>query len=53
MADIERTRDVYHGSLRQPEAAQNVLGSLKNALRGQNHVLVHAFTVCVSLSGSG
>ena len=44
VADIQRTGNVHHRGLGQPEAAQYVLGDLQNSLRGQNHDFVHART---------
>ena len=42
VADIQRAGNIDHGGLRQPKAAQHVLGDLQNAFRGQNHGFVHA-----------
>ena len=36
VAHIERTRDVHDGGLGQPVAAQDLLGSFENPLRGQD-----------------
>ena len=49
VADIERTGNIHDRGLRQPEAAQHVLGDLENSLWGQNQCLVHARTVCIAV----
>jgi len=48
VAHIERAGDIHHRGLRQPKAAQHVLGHLENTLRRQNHILVHRRTVILS-----
>ena len=45
VADIQRTGNVYDGSLRKPEAAQHVLGDFEDLFRGQNYGFVHGRTV--------
>ena len=44
VADIEGARNIHHGGLGQPVAAQHVLGNLQNPFGGQNHDFVHART---------
>src|SRR5580658_7086835 len=50
VADIERTRHIHNGRLRQSETAQHVLGDFENSLRRQYDGFVHGRTVCLSLS---